>query len=268
LADPNFTPTRATLFEEPIREAAANGAEVTGLDCSTTYYFRIRMKERTGGFRDSPEVAARTDGCPDTTQYVYMAFGDPYYYGDSAEPWNDPLYDGTYEDSSFSARYEAEYGLNEADGESLVAGTGTSMTDIDSADQPGDVRTERTTPYDMAPPKVRVPVAPVHLYTPGGSASRSAELAWSADGSDAFDAYEVHIGRSPGFDPSPLTLHVPPIRNATRTRITAERLNCNSVYFVVVRSRYTDGRYGDSNEERITTGRCDDDRPSPTSEGP
>jgi hypothetical protein len=258
---PNFTPSKATLFHDPIREAAANGAEVTGLDCSTTYYFRIRMKEKNGGFQDSPEVAARTDGCPDTTNYVYMAV-NPYTYGDSTDPWtdpwDDPLYGGSYEDSSFTARYEAEYGLNEAEGGSLA---------IDRSQLP-EGNTPESTSYDPAPLKTRVPVAPVHLYTPSGSTSRSADVAWSADTSDDFDAYEVHIGRSPGFRPSPLTLHVPPIRNAARTEMTAERLNCNSVYFVIVRTRYTDGSYGDSNEERITTARCDDDRASPTSQGP
>jgi hypothetical protein len=89
---PEFTPTRTTLFARPLKRPCMTSIEVTGLDCASTYYFKVRKNDRNGRFSDSGELAARTEACPDTTRFVAVDLAS-LYQEDEGLPGADDMND-------------------------------------------------------------------------------------------------------------------------------------------------------------------------------
>jgi hypothetical protein len=244
---PGFALSAGTLFETPITEPSATSVEVTGLECATTYYFRIRLNDRTGRAHDSQEIATRTEACPDTSDPMLLAGSYDRDVREDPSSWDDPLYTSAEDTGSAGA----------AGDEWLRAGTeaGDSLDPVVARESGSAAAGPSSKPG-------------VHVYPPTGISTTSAEIFWTEDRGDDFSAYEIHVGRWPGFRPSTLTLRQAPVHSAYRSRATLSGLDCNTVYFVIVRTRRADGSYSDSNGERLTTLPCGESRSSPTSQGP
>jgi hypothetical protein len=223
--NPEFTPNRSTLFARPLEHPSLTSIEVTGLDCASTYYFKVRRNGRNGLFTDSRELAARTDGCPDTTQAVHFASLHSGY--DEYDPYADPTLE-EYGESDPAGSYDEDFhsGTNESPSSGGSRGA-----------------------------------EPVRLYPAAYVSSGSAHVIWSDDYSSGFTAYEIHVARAGGFTPGPATRRAE-LRNRYRSRLVLDNLNCGETYYVLVRTRHADGSVQDSNLERFTTQPCGGSRPS------
>lgn len=224
--NPEFTPNRNTLFAAPLQHPSLTSIEVTGLDCASTYYFKVRKNERNGHFTDSRELAGRTNGCPDTTRVVQFAS----YYSEYDEYAEEALND--YGEGAYDA-------TGESHGDDSYSGTDGSF---ESPGRSGGAE-------------------PVRLYPVAYVSSGSAHVIWSDDFSPGFTGYEVHVSNSGGFSPGSATRRAE-LSNRYRSRLVLDNLACGETYYVLVRTRHADGSVHDSNRERFTTQPCGGSRPS------
>lgn len=246
-----------------ITQMAQNWTNVTDLNYSTTYHFRVRVWDNgdPNMFNDSNEVEATTatpNGAP--AAVVLYPAGD-------VGPFSLKLYWSTNADSDFS-RYEVHRGLTKG----FSPAAPTLLSTITDRDQ-NSTLVESLKPWtsyffrvrvlDNGTPALRndsnelevrtgnTPPAAVVLNQVQMGAT-SADLGWSASTDDDFARYEVHLSQNASFAPGPDTLAAT-LSGKLDTAYTVESLQLARTYHFLVRTVDQGGLGNDSNIETGTT---------------
>jgi len=259
---PGFTPSPATLALN-ISSKTSNSTNVTGLNYSTQYYFKVRVVDSGAPamFNDSNEVGATTttpNGAPS---------GVTLYEPSEITPTSMRLSWSVNSDPDF-AKYEVYKGLTS--GFALVP---SNLVKTITSGAENSTMVQSLLPWTNYYFKVRVcdngtpalfntsnevsarsgnaPPAAVTLNT-AQMAATSAYLTWSASTDDDFALYEVHASRNVSFTPGASTF-ITNMSNKQTTDYTVENLALAKNYYFTIRVYDLGGLYNDSNCVNGTT---------------
>ena len=252
-----FIPSPATRTLN-LTTATVNETNITGLNYSTRYHFKIRVWD--GGdppmFNDSNEVEATTatpNGAPSAVTLLAPADITPFSVRLS---WSQNA------DSDFS-RYEVHRGLARAFPPvpstlaATIADAGQNSTVV-SGLKPWTTYFFKVRVYDNGTPQLRndsnelelltgnTPPFAVTLDQPQMGAT-SADLAWSASADEDFASYEVHLSQNSSFVPDNSTLAATITARGT-TEHAFSGLQLARTYHFLVRISDKGGLYNDSNK--------------------
>lgn len=253
---PNFVPGPQTIVAN-LTQAGQVSKNVTGLNYSTRYYFKVRVWD--GGFppmfNDSNEVEGTTATPNGAPSAVTM------FPATEIAPFSLRLSWSVNGDNDF-ARYEVHRGTAAAF-MPLPSTLVTTITDVNQNStlasnlRPWTTYFFKVRVYDNGTPALRndsnelevltgntAPSA-VALYPPQ-MGSTSADLTWSASADDDFARYEVHFSQNSGFVPDNASLAAR-INVVGTTGYTVQSLQLARTYYFIVRVVDQGGLFNDSN---------------------
>jgi len=230
---------------------------LTGLNYSTHYYFKLRVWDKgvPQMFNDSNEVEATTATPNGAPAAVVL------HPAQDVTPISMMLSWSESSDTDF-ASYEVHRGLSKG----FTPGAPTLLKTFTQRDL-NSTRVENLNPwttyyfrvrvYDNGTPPLRndsneleaktgntPPVATV--LNPAQMGATSASLSWSASSDDDFARYELHFSRNAGFSPNGTTLGAN-ITSKLITDTTLENLELARTYYFLVRTFDQGGLWNDSN---------------------
>jgi outer membrane protein assembly factor BamB len=230
---------------------------LTGLNYSTHYYFKLRVWDKgiPQMFNDSNEVEATTATPNGAPAAVVL------YPAQDVMPFSMMLSWSESSDQDF-ASYEVHRGLSKG----FAPGAPTLLKTFNQRDQnstlvenldPWTTYYFRVRVYDNGTPPLRndsneleaktgntPPVATV--LDPAQMGATSASLSWSASSDDDFARYELHFSRNAGFSPNGTTIGAN-ITSKQITDTTLENLELARTYYFLVRTYDQGGLWNDSN---------------------
>jgi len=258
-----FVPGPQTLYKSIQFRTTISENVSTGLNHSTTYYFKIRVWDNGDPvmWNNSNEVSATTtmpNGAPSGITLNAPSEITPASMKLSWSVSSDPDF----------AKYEVYKGLTAgfafvpSNLVKTITSSGENTTVVQSL-LPWTNYYFKVRVYDNGTPALfntsnevnarsgNTPPAAVFLNPPAMGAT-SAALSWSASTDDDFALYEVHMSRTAGFTPSSATLMTNSTAKLT-TEYNIESLQLAKTYYFKVRVYDQGGLFNDSNIENGTT---------------
>jgi|GEM_PF-2040701 len=256
---PGFTPGPLSLVQPGgnITDVNRLSLNVTGLDYSTRYYFRLRVWDNgfPPMFNDSNEVEGTTLTPNDAPAAVTL------FPAEDVTPFSLRLSWSRNGDPDFE-RYEVHRGT--AKGflpvPSTLAATmtdaGQNVTTVPDL-KPWTTYYFKVRVYDDGTPPLRTDSNEIEVRT-GNTApvavtldqprmgATSADLGWSPSTDDDFASYEVHLSQEDGFSPNETT-RATRISNRLATEHSIAGLQLARTYHFVVRVVDEGGMFNDSN---------------------